>query len=276
MENNFRENKYFNTYYYSNIVNNILTKDIELIGFLSNYFSCEATLFTLAKPFEKYSAFHGFIEYMIGEFFENDMNEEDQRIFKYYQVNSYPLEKLYAESVLDEFDLSYPFSTFIEDKKRIEWPDIEKYHEELHLSGTLEELYVKISSEVFYLMFNNRNVLLRFNYIVAEYLREISLDHLEEPEIKKFFNKKGYPKRIHIPEWVKRAVFFRDRGRCCKCGKDLSNLFSVEHRKNFDHIVPLGLGGINDISNIQLLCSNCNQVKNKRQILSSNFYEFWY
>ena len=30
-----------------------------------------------------------------------------------------------------------------------------------------------------------------------------------------------------MPEWVKRAVFYRDRGRCVLCGKDLSGQLAI-------------------------------------------------
>ena len=164
----------------------------------------------------------------------------------------------------------------MEGKSKVRWEDIEKYHEDLHLSGTLEELYEKLANEVFYLMFNNRGTLLSFNAIVARYVSEIHYSDLDEDEIKRLFKRSGFLKRARIPEWCKKAVFFRDRGRCAMCGKDLSGLFSVKLKKHYDHIVPLALGGLNDVSNIQLLCSGCNNKKNKHEISSSNLYEFWY
>lgn len=45
------------------------------------------------------------------------------------------------------------------------------------------------------------------------------------------------------------------RGRCASCQCALGEKY---HR---DHIMPLSLGGDNAISNIQLLCQHCNQVK---------------
>lgn len=35
----YLEHNYFNTYYYSNIIDNILTDDIETVGFISDFFN---------------------------------------------------------------------------------------------------------------------------------------------------------------------------------------------------------------------------------------------
>ncbi|MBV4522630.1 HNH endonuclease [Pseudomonas sp. SWRI74] len=68
-------------------------------------------------------------------------------------------------------------------------------------------------------------------------------------------------KRVTIPKWVRRAVFYRDRGRCVLCDKDLFGQINLENHKNYDHIVPLAKHGLNDTSNIQLLCKECNQMR---------------
>lgn len=70
-------------------------------------------------------------------------------------------------------------------------------------------------------------------------------------------------KRIYIPEWVKRAVLFKDKGCCVFCKMDLAGLYSLmeDNEKQFDHIVPVNEVGINDVCNIQLLCQVCNLGK---------------
>jgi 5-methylcytosine-specific restriction endonuclease McrA len=75
---------------------------------------------------------------------------------------------------------------------------------------------------------------------------------------------------------VKKAIFYRDRGKCSFCLKDLTNLISITSEKNFDHIVPLALGGINDVTNFQLLCETCNKSKRHFNAETSIIYEKWY
>jgi 5-methylcytosine-specific restriction endonuclease McrA len=52
---------------------------------------------------------------------------------------------------------------------------------------------------------------------------------------------------------VRLAVFKRDDGRCVSCGSD--------RELQFDHVIPVALGGASTEANLQLLCSNCNRAK---------------
>ena len=55
----------------------------------------------------------------------------------------------------------------------------------------------------------------------------------------------------YIPAALKKAVFERDKGKCCKCGR--TRLIQI------DHVVPYSHGGKNSIENLRLLCFGCNQ-----------------
>lgn len=63
-------------------------------------------------------------------------------------------------------------------------------------------------------------------------------------------------KRLTNFEWQKlrKEVLDRDNGICVKC-KSKGNVV--------DHILPLALGGKNILSNLQILCDNCNLKKTK-------------
>jgi hypothetical protein len=63
----------------------------------------------------------------------------------------------------------------------------------------------------------------------------------------------GRPTRIPIPSEIRRAVFERDGGRCVEC---VSN-FDLQ----YDHVLPVALGGATTVENLQLLCADCNRRK---------------
>ena len=48
-------------------------------------------------------------------------------------------------------------------------------------------------------------------------------------------------------------MFARDGGRCVECGSD----FELQ----YDHLIPLALGGGSGVDNLQLLCADCNRRK---------------
>jgi HNH endonuclease len=60
-------------------------------------------------------------------------------------------------------------------------------------------------------------------------------------------------RREPLPRAVRLAVWRRDRGRCRECG----NGFDLQ----YDHVIPLALGGATSVENLQLLCGDCNRAK---------------
>ena len=60
-------------------------------------------------------------------------------------------------------------------------------------------------------------------------------------------------RRAPIPDIVKVFVWRRDGGKCVKCGST-RNL-------EYDHDIPLSLGGSNTARNLRLLCETCNRRK---------------
>lgn len=60
-------------------------------------------------------------------------------------------------------------------------------------------------------------------------------------------------RRRAIPQDMKVMVWQRDGGRCVECG-------SNQHLE-FDHVIPLAMGGSNSVRNLQLMCDSCNRRK---------------
>jgi hypothetical protein len=60
-------------------------------------------------------------------------------------------------------------------------------------------------------------------------------------------------RRESIPQAVRLEVWQRDRGRCVEC--------ESQSKLEFDHIIPVAMGGGNTSRNLQLLCETCNRRK---------------
>ena len=107
---------------------------------------------------------------------------------------------------------------------------------------------------------------------------------------------------MSINEITKEEVFNKFGGRCAYCGvvikpidrsitgqkikiwaienniKDIKGMFEI------DHIIPKSRGGSDDISNLFPSCSECNQIKNDRNLdylkkrlrMKMFFFEFYY
>lgn len=63
----------------------------------------------------------------------------------------------------------------------------------------------------------------------------------------------GRPTRSPVPVEIRRTVFERDGGKCVEC----ESSFDLQ----YDHILPVSLGGATTVENLQLLCADCNQRK---------------
>ena len=167
-----------------------------------------------------------------------------------YQIDYQPLELSDADIHFEEIEIKRAWS----------WLDI----------IALDQLWLKMADEAFHILFRDRKILQDFNSYVA------SIIHGWGDLLTKYRTKQGYFLRCKIPSWLKKAVFHRDQGRCVFCNKDLTGIYNTLSQKNFDHIVPLSNYGINDPTNIQLSCSDCNNKKSNKNNSTSTIYAKWW
>ncbi len=247
-----------NIYHFSNIVESS-------IFYETNFWNYpEEPFIERAVSFKKETLLHLYIETTLWNHYNYDIRKstdfyiEDPSFFDFVRElsDSYNVHFECLDEIVD-------FETYDEnlDQKFKDWWERNE--------PNFRELFNKIADDVFYILFGNRMLLLKFNELVAEKVAdtEFTEDNL---------NSSGKLKRKYIPKWVKKAVFLRDKGRCTKCSKDLTGLIAVDTKQHYDHIVPLNQFGANDPSNMQLLCQSCNLKKSGTKIETSKFYIKWW
>lgn len=118
-----------------------------------------------------------------------------------------------------------------------------------------------VVDDVFTVLYSNKHFLFQFNSELTRIIGELKYEDFPE-----FLKKDGVIKRNYLPKWLQRAVFMRDKGRCQVCGTDLTKILNLDNNENYDHIIPLEIGGTNDPVNIQLACESCNKSKGAKNI----------
>jgi hypothetical protein len=222
---------------------------------------------TLYK-FSKITILQYYIHRYISLFLIKDFRKNPERYLYAFENEPTPLERLFDDYQIDR-------TKFKDFKAAKNTPDESVYdmlsewfwdQEEAFL-----ELWEKITDEVFFILFSNRRFLMKFNVTLSQYIStaEFSLNPQN-------LTVKGTIKRARIPIWVKKAVYFREHGRCVLCNKDLSGLLGTDRKLHYDHIVPLELMGVNDPTNIQLLCEQCNLQKSSTSIVTDIYYPRWW
>ncbi|MGH9611718.1 MAG: HNH endonuclease [Bryobacteraceae bacterium] len=179
-----------------------------------------------------------------------DMNVEDmESAFKKYAIPFITFKDFICREFPDERDDDY-----IEYEALYSWMHAQE-------DGAFGLLWEKMTDEVFQLLFGNRGFLLNFNLQLAQFRQERG----DTPS-----------PRCFIPQWVKRAIYFRENGKCALCKKDLSGLIAIDPKQHYDHMVPLKALGTNDPCNMQLLCERCNLLKAASPARTSSVYDPWW
>ncbi len=244
---------------------------------------------TVVHKFARWVAHHEFIEDISGPYaIVYDISDTGASTVKRHLPVSLALVAYGLASEGDAFEVPPPHGEIVQIRENVQtWKEsnvvadacYDYFMNDLQLSEAYEKLLNRIADEVFHVMFLNRAALAGLNEYLARYISEVDNDWFEEDEaaLSSLFLKTGHRlKRKSIPIWVRRAVFFREHGRCALCGLDLTGLIDALPKDQFDHIVPLSKGGLNDVTNIQLLCRPCNAWKSDKEILPSRRYRRWY
>lgn len=192
--------------------------------------------------------FNGMTESVIDEVLELDFLEKQFLIYN-VPINFFKIK-------YDEND--YPITTEVQ---------IQNWYKKNEKKFFL--LSEKLCDEVFFILFSNRKLLHKFNENISQ-----SFNKLLIPE--KFLTQKGTIKRRPFPVWLKDAIFHRDKAVCCFCSANLDKKNNIEIKSHYDHIIPLDLFGINDPTNVQLLCGKCNSEKGKRNSNYGRKYAQWF
>lgn len=267
------EMKYYNTYYYCNIIVNVIN-DIEYLTKLNEFFEGYFDESCIDEyKFPRDSILHDFSRWVIEEIMWEEMDEVLREMDSKYSSAEGDKGDRLKNAFADKYgyevrlQLEYVIESYTDEKISFKkWLEAETFDfiqdAAREFFWEYDELRWKaidaIADEIFYLLFQNREFLLWFNESIASW-------------------NKFRMNRCTIPEWVKRVIRHRDKGRCVFCGKDVVGVFETQdnHLEQFDHIVPLHEYGINDISNMQLTCDACNNNKSTKS-MTNNVYVNWY
>lgn len=270
------EMNYYNTYYFANVIHNVVMNSFDYLKNIDDFYQIGLTI---PIKFSKDSNLHEFIRFVIEGIFHENLLEECNAIDdNKLMVNPTTIKPFWINHALRENGYTHiSFQEWLQKNQHTSTFADDSVHSYVYdyLYDTYYELLRKLAIEVFHILFLNREFLLKFNRLISVH---ISFQRVDEDNgfVSGKLKRDGVLYRAGIPAWVKDAVFFRDRGHCVFCNSNLTNLVSRLTVKNFDHMIPLNLSGGNDVSNIQLTCEACNLEKSGSVGGTSKTYELWY
>ncbi|NSZ00648.1 HNH endonuclease [Agrobacterium tumefaciens] len=231
----------FSTYYVANVLFNIVKHPTPFLRGIEEILGDMKTEF-LMSPFKKYTNLHEFIRCIWMDILLEAPDDG--------AMNSG-----YIKQFLDAFDVVHKEAIFESEDAFLSFMDEnQSFHEALD----------DMTDEVFHILFTDVAFLQAFNRLCSGYIK----DYSEACD-----GGSGYLKRVSIPKWARRAIFYRDRGECRACKRNLTGLVTTFDTDCYDHIVPLASFGANDVTNLQLLCEPCNLLKSSRDVAVSKKYQ---
>jgi 5-methylcytosine-specific restriction endonuclease McrA len=170
-------------------------------------------------------------------------------------------------AVVREAGLSFP----VEAERRI-LEGCETFDDKSAIYTVIAEATEKIQvPSVFHTLFSDRNFIVSLQRDLQHLLRTKG-----EAALQGRLTSRGTVRRTHLPRWLEKAIFFRDRGQCQICDRDISGLRSPLDEIHLDHIIPLAEYGNNDPTNFQLTCRECNLEKGTAMKFErARFVPYW-
>lgn len=244
------------------VIRSLRGDEMDVFHWFKYYDVMETALEKWQKPHKK-TLLHDYIKDLY-------LTNQNYLLDKHFPVG----EIIEMQMLLENYNIDYSIIGKL-DVSDFEYDDcnaeLEIYAENLQ-GFFIDNILDVIVDDVFSVLYMDKNFLHEFNRQCSEIIQDLEKD--DYPDLLK---EDGVLKRIsYYPTWFKKGVQFRDKCRCSICGCDLSSAFTTIVEENFDHIIPLSLGGNNDPTNWQLTCETCNKSKGARSSEYKNIiFPFW-
>ncbi|MEI4523834.1 HNH endonuclease [Pseudomonas sp. CCNWLW23] len=188
-----------------------------------------------------------------------------------FNVNNFEaqhyLNKVDGETIISDYSQIFSGADIIPPT----WFNAEEVTSHIHqLRSIISKATTIITESSFQILFADRTFLFEFNKLISSCIKSL------EPQDHDCILKPGVIERPYIPAWLRAAIYHRDKGRCQICGLDMTNYFVPINQRHLDHMVPLKSSGINDPTNFQLLCHDCNSKKGAKIYATKHLtFPYW-
>ncbi|OBY59062.1 hypothetical protein [Pseudomonas sp. AU12215] len=140
------EMAYFETYYYANIVHNVLDNPMGYLRNLNNWHE-DREIGLFLQPFPKWSVLHEFAQFIIEELMYERIGDVASTA-----ALSNSRSQLWVDQALKHHGIQIPrFQNWLKEKSVLLEDATEDhifdYHQDLHLTGELDELLTQLSNE---------------------------------------------------------------------------------------------------------------------------------
>jgi len=219
---------YYQTYHFAHVCNAVLENPLEYIRILDEFWGNNNIQYFF-PPFNKYSNLHMFIEFSIDRLFY-----ESNKQFDELSIEELLNKDFFINDALNYHNIKHEsFNDWYKNTKHIDsYSDdtMYRYLESVEFSEEYLKLKNQLIEETFFILFMNRKFLKEFNLNLAGVF-EISDINDFNINTKSYLKKNKTLLRKPIPSWAKKAVFYRDRGICVYCKKDLSGLLNISNNR---------------------------------------------